>query len=721
MPQFEQKSFESGEVGSDHLWRSDLKVRATSARSLKNCRLRVSGIAEGRNGTTRLANIHGDGWVQDMVIDGVVYFAVLTAARLRIFDKATRTQVQEITGCEWTADELPELVIAPFGAEAYVFHQDMQTQVIRRASDGTWSVSDLTFAPGLGNSIRQPYYRFADDGVTLTPSGLTGSITLTASAAYFVAGHVGKRVRLNGREVEITAYTNATTVTGTVRQRLFPTVSIPVSSSDGFLVGEIISGKDSNAQAEVTATGAGTITAILLDFTNFLWDATLSKGETVIGPSGSTTTTGAQTNTTNAATLDWDEQAISDVRGFPGTGTIHKGRLWLGRFAAIPFGVMASALGALDDFQTGVGDEDGIFVELQDEAAGAIQHIVSAEQLLFMTARRLFYYPESEQNPIRPTSFQVIQVGPDGSSLCKPVAISEGVMFAKAGGASILGAFPTGDVRRSWRSVDVSILSAHLIDQPRSMAYLNGQADGPERYVVAVNADGTLAVTYYSDSAEIFGWTPWETEGVVRSVAAADGECWALVEREGVYTLEVFEPSRLMDCAEDVEAADLQGLATDQTILTPSGVSPAEVVYRKTNYANRTVSLTVDDAYLGIVEVDANGDFGCIDTEGAIEIGYNFEAECVPWAPMPAEDERNRRRKVRITRALVRWAGRYMAVNGNLLPPYRADDDITAAPPLRDELSPVPVFGWFDEPVVPFTKPYPAPWRLYGYSLEVTR
>lgn len=295
-------------------------------------------------------------------------------------------------------------------------------------------------------------------------------------------------------------------------------------------------------------------------------------------------------------------------------------------------------------------------------------------------------------------------------------------MFAEAGGKSVLGAFPTGDVRRSWRTADVSLLSAHLINDPVSMAYVSGSPVDPERYVYSVNTDGTMAVVYYSDSAEIFGWTLWDTTGEFRNVCSYKGECWAVVERlhdeTTVYSLEVFDPDRYMDGAVTVDS--LQGAATSETIQTPSGVQTAEFVHRFAGYANATCSLMQGGLYIGEVTLDADGDFGVLDIEGAIELGFKFECRVKPWPPAPPEDPRATRRVRRITRVGVRWRGRYMAIDGGLLPIYRWGEDTTAAPPARDEFHRQPVMkGWSEEQTVEFTRPYPGPWSLLEYVFEV--
>lgn len=731
MSQFEQNSFEIGELGQDHLWRADLQQRAKSLKRARNVRILVSGALEARPGTDRLATVAGDGISVLMVVQDTAYVLVLTHQRLDIWDMATRAVVQSLTAQPWTlamlTDEETPLVVEPYDNEARVFHRTMPEQVITRSKAGAWSVAPDSAAAGIGGSLRQAYYRFADRGVSLTPSGTTGNITLVASHDYFGPSQVGTRIRLQKREVTITAVTDGTHASATVVQPLFPTVTLPVDSSVGFEVGEVIQGRDTQIEAEVTAVSSGSITLLMQSFTTFFYDAGATpKGEQIIGRNVTTRVAGAQTNAANAPVLDFDEQAESPFRGYATTGSVHRNRLWKARLPDVPFGMLASAIGDFQDFLVGKSDDDAIFELLGDARAGVVRHVFSAEQLLIGTARGIYYVPESEQNPIRPTSFSVNRVGPDGVSPCRPVLLNEGVMFAEDGGGSIIGLFPTGDVRRSWKAADVSLLSAHLIATPRSMAYVSGGENDPERYVYVANTDGTIPVVYYSDSAEIFGWTRWETEGAARSLCAYKGEAWGVFRRqhgaETVYSLEVFDVARAMDACRDVSrTGDYVGPASGQMIMGPDGLIAAASVYRCAALAGATVSLMIGESYIGKVTLTAQGDFGAPDVDGQITLGFNFNPEIETWPPMLNEDTRDRRRKQRISRAIIRWAGRYLAINGKLLPPYRGGEDTGAAPPLRDEQASAPCYGWADEPTVRFSRPYPGPWTVYGLSLEVAR
>ncbi|WP_433942381.1 hypothetical protein [Brevundimonas diminuta] len=723
--QVEQKTFETGEIGDNHLFRADLAVRDKSVRRARNVRIRVSGSLEARPGMRRIATLPGDGYVREMTIQETTFILVLTHQQLQVFDKATRVSVQTITGCAWTlammTDDTTPLVVAPYNDEARVFHPTMPEQIIKRGETGSWSVAADTPAIGSAGSKRQAYYRFAERSVSLTPSPAGGAmINLVASAPYFVAGHVGVRFRLQGREIEIASVTDATHATANLIQQLYPTVSLPVASTIGFDVGDVIEGRDTQTKGEIVAVGSGSLTVLMQSFTPWFFDSGATPtGEQVLGPNATTRVSGAQAPATDAPVLNFDEQAESLVRGYAATGAVHRNRLWKARLPRVPFGVLASTIGDFQDFLVGTGDNDAIFEELGDTRAGVVRHVLSAEQMLIGTSSGLYYVPESETNPIRPTSFSVNQIGPDGVSACRPVLISEGAFFVGAGGGSIIGVFPTGDVRRSWKTADVSLLSSHLILRPRGLAYIGDDDRDPERYVYGVNTDGTMPVVYYSETAEVFGWTKWETQGQVRSICAHQGECWALVQRQHGptprFSLEVFEDDLHVDGAVNVDrVADYRGPATGQVISGPDGEVPATFVYRAAALSNATVSLMIGGAYIGEVTLDSAGDFGAPDVDGDIVLGWNFVPLVELWPPQDGEDQRALRRRQRIVQIMTRWRGRYLAVNGKLRPPYRGGENTAQAPALRDELDRVPMFGWSDEPTVTVSRPYPGPWSLLG-------
>jgi hypothetical protein len=97
----------------------------------------------------------------------------------------------------------------------YVAHPSYAPRKITRTGHTSWSVSTITFTDG-------PYLNPNTSATTMTPSGTTGSITITASAATFAATDVGRRIRIKHSNLwgnaTITAYTSTTQVSATVNR-----------------------------------------------------------------------------------------------------------------------------------------------------------------------------------------------------------------------------------------------------------------------------------------------------------------------------------------------------------------------------------------------------------------------------------------------------------------------------------------------------------------------
>ncbi|MBA4259156.1 MAG: hypothetical protein C0446_08325 [Chitinophaga sp.] len=113
----------------------------------------------------------------------------------------------------------------------YLCHPSVRTRKLRRFGASQWDIVAVDFVDG-------PYYDKSDSrygGVgttyTMTPSGTTGSVTLTTSGNVFSSTDVGRAVRYRSNttsewaELTITAYTSPTQVTATVEKTLSGTLA----------------------------------------------------------------------------------------------------------------------------------------------------------------------------------------------------------------------------------------------------------------------------------------------------------------------------------------------------------------------------------------------------------------------------------------------------------------------------------------------------------------
>ena len=101
-------------------------------------------------------------------------------------------------------------------------------KIVRGASDSAWTASALAFA-----SV--PKYAFTlsvtNPAATLTPSAVTGKVTLTASAGVFSSGSVGQYINASPQgRAKIVAYTSSTVVDAVTEFPFFNTSAIASGS-----------------------------------------------------------------------------------------------------------------------------------------------------------------------------------------------------------------------------------------------------------------------------------------------------------------------------------------------------------------------------------------------------------------------------------------------------------------------------------------------------------
>jgi len=110
----------------------------------------------------------------------------------------------------YTSNKMGTLNWTSGGDTLLLFHEDVAPYKLQRqGADNAWSLSEVAFE-------NIPFHDFVPvtttPATTLTPSAVSGKVTLTAGAATFNAGHVNQIVDGNGGTARITKYTSGTVV-----------------------------------------------------------------------------------------------------------------------------------------------------------------------------------------------------------------------------------------------------------------------------------------------------------------------------------------------------------------------------------------------------------------------------------------------------------------------------------------------------------------------------
>ena len=212
-----KSNFTAGEVSSDLLGRGDLRAYANGAAKLRNLFIYPTGGVTRRAGLRYIDNIASAGRLIPFEFNTEqTYLIVLTANQIDVYlDDVHITSLVS----PWPENDLTQVVWTQSADTLLLVHPDFRPKLLVRDSAGTFHLNDWVFYAE-DNIIHLPFYKFADSAVTLTPSGTTGTITLTSSVDVFAPGHAGTRLQVGGKQVEITSYDSPTVVTVNVIEEL---------------------------------------------------------------------------------------------------------------------------------------------------------------------------------------------------------------------------------------------------------------------------------------------------------------------------------------------------------------------------------------------------------------------------------------------------------------------------------------------------------------------
>ena len=216
-------NFTAGEITPLLSSRVDSQAYKNGVKSLKNFRILSQGGIRRRGGLRYLQELSDIPYQTETYIydEDEAYILLFSNGQLDVVDVSNPTVIADtITSCPWTTSQIGELKVAQSGDTMVIVHPDMVMQELTRTSVSTFNLANFAFST-VGNYLHQPYFRFIDPAVTLTPqSASAGSQNITASTSIFSSSWVGETIEFTDsndvvHHIEITAYTSGTVVVGT--------------------------------------------------------------------------------------------------------------------------------------------------------------------------------------------------------------------------------------------------------------------------------------------------------------------------------------------------------------------------------------------------------------------------------------------------------------------------------------------------------------------------
>lgn len=733
-----QTTMAAGELDPTLRGQSDLRAYSQGLALLRNASRRSTGGVERRYGTYDLGGLDELTRLHAFEFSDTQRYLVGTqVGEVLIFD-INGDLLQTIATAPWDLTQMREMTWTQRGDVMMFAHNDWPTRLLRRTGATTFTLSEAAWEQALdGKKVYQPYFKFTEAAHTMTPSAATGSITLTSSQAYFVADHVGERIRLYDAEVEINSITDSTHAVCTVQGELVGKLDLdPLRTTAGSNVVEVVHffhGLETGAT--ITISGANTVGSIpgsdidgtyvveVVDEIRYKITLTGLSYTLYEDPDGDGVNTpvnytGAKTsedgggpnvkfNAAGTETRTWLEASFSPTRGYAGACCFHEQRLWLAGTTSQPDGVFGTKTTFYFNFDVGKGyDADAVLVAAGDEDVSKIRHIISNGDLQFMTPTGEAVFLTREGEAITPNNARIKGQTRAGCNYVQPCIFDGATLFVQENGLSVTELVFSAE-KGGYVPTPVSTLAGHLIRTPVDLCASQGLTARAEQMAFVVNADGTVAVFHSLRAENIAGWGLWTIgNAIVHSACAIGPHLFFSVERP--------DGHRLYKLASD------DVVCLDGAVLHGSPSAKLDWVF-DARVRDRTLGVRTNLGYHGEFAIPADGTFLFeVEVEWVV-VGDPFYWTVKTLPPTIQLPDGSYTGEIqRLVRTNILFDETESATINGLSLPIRRENDDRAAPI-------IPFSGWHrkghlgysKEPSVTISQDEPLPARILSIKQKV--
>ena len=440
-------------------------------------------------------------------------------------------------------------------------HPDLNPVRITRTSDTTWTATDIAF-----DSI--PKYAFDIDShtntsSTLTPSAVSGNVTLTASTTHHDSGTLqagtSTTVTLKSTAsatdgIYVGMYVNITGGTGSGQTRL---IEGYVGSTKVATVGEAFTVTPNNTSTYTTTTFSA------LSANQYINVQPQGRAKIVRYVSATVVEVVTEYPFFNTTTIDagrWElEHGYVDVwsstKGWPRTVTFHEGRLYFGGSKSRPSTIWGSKIGLFFDFvPTESLDDDAVEATLDTNDLNVITDIISGRDFQVFTTGGEFFIPQAGSDPVTPLTFTFKNVSRNGIKPGTRVqSVDSGSIYIQRQGKS-LNEFIFSDTQLTYITQRISLLSGHLLKGPQRVALRKASSTEEADLLLMTNTDdGSIAAFSIMRSQQVTSPSEFLTDGQFIDVGVDVNTIYAVTKRTfnsvDRYFIEMFGYEFFTDCA----------------------------------------------------------------------------------------------------------------------------------------------------------------------------
>jgi len=209
-------NFTAGEIAHDLLGRVDLRAYENGAMALKNVFIEPTGGVCRRPGLRYICEV---GEQARLIQFDLGYFeAYLLILKDKSMDIYLDNVLIQTLETPWTVDQIFSICWCQTSDTLFLVHPDVKPRLLKKSGD-SFALSEFVFTTE-NECVLQPYHKFCDDNITISSSGLGGTVQLTTSADYFTKSHEGMLLKIGDGYALISAVQDAKHADATVKKQL---------------------------------------------------------------------------------------------------------------------------------------------------------------------------------------------------------------------------------------------------------------------------------------------------------------------------------------------------------------------------------------------------------------------------------------------------------------------------------------------------------------------
>ncbi len=542
-----QNSFSGGEFSTIMDARQDLQKYGTGLAVMKNFYIKPQGAAVNRPGTYFIAEVKDSSKPVKLLpfvfSESISYSLEFGDHYVRFYRNGGQIVNSDGTPYEistpYSADEVFALKTTQSADVLYIAHPNHKPMTLSRTSDTSWTIAEFSFKLG-------PFAPMDTSDTTITPSGTTGNITLTASAGIFTADHIGSLIQLESFVPAQATYASMTASgsTGTVWGQGTWLLTTHGTWAGRIYVEKTTDGstytalRNFSANSEYNVDTSGTENdgivgiRVRLEFTSGTCNIDLQfEPFTNYGIAKITGYTDSmhvsasvqQNMMVTIATTYWYWGAWNDVRGYPAAVVFFQNRLVFGYTKTEPQTTWSSQTGDYKNYGVSYvsADSDAITTSLVSEKVNAIRSLKALSKILAFTAGGYWVIGSGgDSDAFTPSNEMASAEGMFGAADINPLIIGNRILFVGSKGNVVRDA--GYDIQsEAYIADDITLYSTHLFDSRsiKDWAY----AQDPDSIVWAIRDDGVLLSMTYIKEQQVCAWARHTTDGLFESVCVIPG------------------------------------------------------------------------------------------------------------------------------------------------------------------------------------------------------